>query len=87
MAKKSIECLRLEPASNGVIITYDEVVENAVKGQTYTNKSYNTKKEVFDFDSDEDEKSEFDKAFDRFKELWKAAHVADDGSIKGISRY
>lgn len=67
--KGEISCLRLEPASNGVIICYDVKTKKAGAG-TYDNYSYDYRKEVFDFDSGEEA---FDEAFERFKTLWKAA--------------
>jgi hypothetical protein len=71
---KTIECPRIEPADNGVIICYDErITHPAKKGETYRNTEYTSRKEVFDFDADEDQDEEFEKAFTRFKELWQQA--------------
>lgn len=72
--KRKISCLRMEPATNGVIISYD-VRKPAPTKNTYDNSTYEYPKEVFDFDGD-DKEAEFEKAFDRFKELWKEAHMS-----------
>ena len=71
-----IQDLRMEPATNGVIISYCVKKEKTGKN-TYDNCSYDYKKEVYDFDTDEKEsgeKKDIDGAFERFKELWKQAH-------------
>lgn len=60
----------MEPADNGVIISYDIQTKNGTG--KYENTDYQYKKEVYDFDGDEDG---LDKAFDRFKELWKLCHT------------
>lgn len=69
--KTSISGLSMEPAKNGFIISYCEKVNSPVKKGTYDNCSYTYPKEVFDIDgdSDETEKADLEKAFDRFKEL------------------
>jgi hypothetical protein len=73
-----IQDLRMEPATNGVIISYCVKKEKATKN-TYDNCSYDYKKEVYDFDMGEKEeggeKKDIDGAFERFKELWKQAHM------------
>jgi len=68
MANK-IDYLRMEPADNGVIISYDEYVKAPGAGQ-YDNIRCKSHKEVFDFDEDGDE-DDTDKAMTRFKELFK----------------
>lgn len=65
-----ISDLRMEPAKNGVIISYTEKTKAPGKS-TYDNYNYKYEKEVFDFDDTEGEK--FEEAFKRFKELWKIA--------------
>lgn len=74
--KSKIQDLRMEPATNGVIISYTQKTEKAGKG-TYDNCSYDYKKEVYDFDTKEEgeNKKDLDGAFERFKELWKEAHM------------
>ena len=77
MAQRKIQDLRMEPATNGVIISYTEKKEKAGKG-TYDNCTYDYKKEVYDFDTEEKQggdKKDIDGAFERFKELWKEAHM------------
>jgi len=61
-----IDDVRMETADNGVIICYTQKKKTG-KGK-YDNYSYDYKKEVFDFDDEEDSKE----AFDRFKELFMA---------------
>lgn len=77
---KKITDLRMEPASNGVIISWCEQTPKSGGKNTYDNCSYAYPKEVFDFDGDND----IDKAFERFKELWKEQY-ADHGSMKAKS--
>lgn len=71
-----IQDLRMEPATNGVIISYTQKTEKPGKG-TYDNCNYDYKKEVYDFDKEEEGegKKDLDGAFERFKELWKEAHM------------
>lgn len=69
-----ISDVRMEPAKNGVIISYCEKTEKKGSKGTYDNCSYSYPKEVYDFDSDETKDAKFDEAFNRFKELWKQAH-------------
>jgi len=67
-----ISYLRMEPATNGVIISYDlEKKKTGSKG-TFDNCSYESKKEVFDFDMNNE--SDFDEAFNRYKQLWIASY-------------
>lgn len=43
--------LRMEPADNGMIVSWDETVATpAAKKSTFENSSYQTKKHVFDFE-------------------------------------
>ena len=64
--------VRMENADNGVIISWTEKTKKSTKG-SYDDYSYDYKKEVYDFDEDDDEGEEFNKAFDRFKELFLQA--------------
>lgn len=65
----------MEPATNGVIISYTKKTEKNTKN-TYDNCCYDYKKEVYDFDVKEGEnEKDLDGAFERFKELWKEAHM------------
>lgn len=64
--------LRMEPADNGVIISYDMQTKNGTG--KYENTDYQSKKEVYDFEDDEDGNG-LDNAFERFKELWKMCHT------------
>lgn len=66
-SKSSIDYLRMEPASNGFIISYSEKVKNGNGKSTYDNCSYHDRKEVFDVDDDDEDS--INKAFDRFREL------------------
>jgi hypothetical protein len=61
-----IDDVRMESADNGVIICYNE--KRKTGNGKYDNYTYDYKKEVFDFDEEEDSKE----AFDRFKELFMA---------------
>ena len=69
--KGEITDLRMDPATNGVIICYTTKTKSPSKG-TYENCSYDYKKEVFDADMDNQE--DIDKAFERFKQLWMKAY-------------
>lgn len=69
--KGKISYLRMEPASNGIIISYDLTTKKDGKG-TYDNCSYESKKEVFDVDMDKEE--DLNEAFDRYKALWIASY-------------
>lgn len=71
MAKK-IEYLRIEPADNGLIISYDERNESSSSGEksTYDMPSYVSRKEVFDFDDPSEKNEGFEEAMARFKELF-----------------
>lgn len=64
MTSNQIDEVRMEPAVNGVIICYTEKKKRLGQGD-YDNYSYDYKKEVFDFDEEED----VEKAFMRFREL------------------
>lgn len=66
-----ISYLRMEPASNGIIISYDVTKKSSNKG-TFDNCGYENEKEVFDFDTDSEEG--LNEAFDRYKQLWIAAY-------------
>lgn len=68
MAKTTISDLRMEPAKNGLIISYCEKRSNGKKGGTYDNCSYGYPKEVFDI-TDDKEDEDLEKAFTRFREL------------------
>jgi len=61
-----IDDVRMETADNGVIICYTQ--KKKTGNGKYDNYSYDYKKEVFDFDDEEDSQE----AFDRFKELFLA---------------
>lgn len=67
MPEGKIDSVSMESAENGVIISYSVCKKKAGAGQ-YDNMSYDYKKEVFDFDEEEDSQE----AFDRFKELFLA---------------
>ena len=73
MAKTYVENVSMSNATNGVIIEYREcTVKDPKKGNTYENMDSQYKKEVYDVDDeDESEDSEFEKAFARYKELFK----------------
>lgn len=66
MPTNPIDDVRMECADNGVIICYNE--KRKTGNGKYDNYTYDYKKEVFDFDEEEDSKE----AFDRFKELFMA---------------
>lgn len=57
--------LRMEPANNGVIISWCER-HPAKNGKDTYSADYKYPKEVFDFDGDND----LDAAFSKFKEIW-----------------
>jgi len=56
----------MEPASNGVMISWDEIRPPSSKN-TFDNREYKNCKEVFELDDSDDG---LEKAFARFKELW-----------------
>lgn len=68
----TISDLRLEPASNGVILTWCERKRKEGAKDTYENTTYDYPKEVYDFESGapDAEQSAIDKAMGRFKDLW-----------------
>jgi hypothetical protein len=71
MAYKRMSAPRMEPHANGVVIKWDDIHENPVPGQTYTNSQYKEQSEVYKIDHDADDKGgpDLDKAMDRYKEL------------------
>lgn len=81
MATTKYSYLRMEPADNGVIISWDEQTKTGTG--KYDNTEYKSKKEVFDFDSD-DKEDGLEKAFARFKELWKLCHMGDKSETKAL---
>ena len=78
MAKEKIEDIRMEPVTNGVIISYCKRTPADSKDK-FANSSYEYCKEVFDTDNGEkgekEEEDGMEKAFARFKELWKQAYM------------
>jgi len=67
MAETKIEYLRLEPATNGFILSWNERTEKSSAGKnTFDNCSYREMKEVYDIDDNDDNAEE---VFNRFKEL------------------
>lgn len=70
-----ISSVSLEPASNGVILSWTEKTEKKSKN-TYDNCDYNYQKEVYDGEDGavDPMESAFDAAMPRFKELWKAQY-------------
>lgn len=70
MAYKRMNSLRMEPHSNGVVISWDEIHESPVAGQTYSNRDYKPKSEVYEVDHDEEGGGEgMKKAMGRYQEL------------------
>lgn len=70
MGYKKMTAPRMEPHANGVVISWSDIHENAVPGQTYTNSQYKDKSEVYKIDHDKDDGGEdVDKAMDRYREL------------------
>lgn len=67
-----ISYLRMEPATNGVIISYDVEQKKSSSKGTFDNCSYESKKEVFDVDMNDTQS--LDEAFNRYKELWIASY-------------
>ncbi len=83
MAKTTISELRMEPAKNGVILSYCERKEKpATSKNTYDNCTYDYPKEVFDFEegASDPEGSAIEKAFGRFKELWMKQYTETKAS-------
>lgn len=69
--KSTIDGLSMEPATNGVIISYTEKTKKpGTEGRTYDDCSYSYKKEVYDIDDTDDGESDLEKAWTRFRELW-----------------
>ena len=69
---QKISDVRLEPADNGVILSWTERKESKSKN-TYDNCTWDYKKELFEGDANSADAmaSAFDDAMPRFKELWK----------------
>lgn len=63
----------MEPADNGVIISYEIKTQPVNAKSTYDNCSYKDHKEVFDVDGEKEEEG-VDAAFTRFKELWMKSY-------------
>lgn len=80
-----IEDVNMANADNGVIISYCERTKRKGKGTFDGGYDYNYRKEVFDVDDEDEEKTEFNKAFDRFKELFMEARAyrVENGEKKG----
>lgn len=76
MSTTSISYVKLEPATNGVILSWTEKVQKGSKN-TYDNCSYEDKKEVYDGEEGAADpmESAFDKALPKFKELWKKQYT------------
>lgn len=74
-SKCTIDYLRMEPADNGVVITWTEKTKTPSKG-TYDNCSYKDHKLVYDIDEsgDDNGKSGLDKAFAKYRELWEKSY-------------
>ncbi len=72
MPKGKISYLRMEPATNGVIICYDLQTKKPSGKGTFDNCGYESKKEVFDVDMED--KEGLDEAFERYKQLWIASY-------------
>jgi len=80
--KTKISDLRMEPAANGVIISWCERIENKDSGKgTFDNCRYDYPKEVYDFDQD-GESDGIDKAFTRFKEIWMQQYAEAKSKMK-----
>ena len=74
--KSTIDYLRMEPADNGVVITWTEKTKSPSKG-TFDNCQYKDHKLVYDIDEDGDDKGkgDIDKAFAKFRELWEKSYL------------
>lgn len=73
-SKSTIDYLRMEPADNGVVITWTEKTKTPSKG-TYDNCTYKDHKLVYDIDEEVDGgKTDIDKAFAKFRELWEKSY-------------
>lgn len=74
-SKSTIDYLRMEPADNGVIITWTEKTKSPSKG-TFDNCTYKDHKLVYDMDSDEvdESKNGLEEAFAKYKELWMKSY-------------
>ena len=70
--KSTIDYLRMEPADNGVIISYNIKTQSVNTKNSFDNCSYKEHKEVYDID-DENEET-LDEAFKRFRELWTKSY-------------
>lgn len=70
-SKSTIDYLQMEPADNGVIVSWTEKQKTPSKG-TFDNCSYKDHKLVFDMDDDEskENKTGLEEAFAKYKELW-----------------
>ena len=74
-SKSSIEYLRMDPADNGVIISWTEKTKKAKTDKnTYDNYSYKECKLVYDVDNKEKPEEGLNEAFSKFRELWERSY-------------
>lgn len=67
-----ISYLRMEPASNGIVISYEKSWK-PTNNKTFDGPTYKNMTEVFEAEPGESDEA-FEKAFARYKELWKMCY-------------
>lgn len=80
MAYKKMNSLRMEPAGNGVVLSWEEQHESPMAGQTYTNTQYKNKKEVFEIDHGKEGDEGMDNAMKRYRELFMKHHAEQNAN-------
>lgn len=73
--KTTISYLRIEPAKNGAVISYDERTEKMNKKNTYDYCPSQQMTEAFETKDGETIDACLDRAMSRFTELWKKSHA------------
>lgn len=78
MEKAQINFLRIEPAKNGAVVTYEEKkLKNSKESDKncFENCSYKSCTEAFEAKDGESIDECLDRAMDRFTVLWKQSHA------------
>lgn len=70
-ASTEIRRPKLEVANNGFMVEWEEVVSTNVKGQSYENRTYKTKNEIFEKQATETGDQCLDRAIVKWKEIFK----------------
>jgi hypothetical protein len=75
MEKTIVSYLRIEPANNGAVISFEEKTAPSGKKNTFDNCSYKPITEAFECQESETIDQCLDRAMSRFTALWKKQHA------------